>query len=300
MARMPASVIVEVNARRFAVPYECPCCGAEPDSELAVPLTPTPDRPAAPETAHALGFPYCAKCLAHVARWDAVKNIETGIKVLGLLAAIVLGLTVHWAAGLGTFAVAVAIAVAAGRASRAKVKASCGASCAAPSNAVHYLGWSGNASAFAFDSHVYAARFAEQNTTKLVNINPVLRKVIEGHKLARAAVPTPAAAIRAVPAPATVDDWVERLRSMPGRVARLDWLARSFDAFTDPADRRALIDVATERELAAISERLDQLAPDVKVRALQKAIAETRADNIPEELRDEVVRHLEQRLASAR
>jgi hypothetical protein len=56
---MSTAVIVEVNARRFGVPYECPCCGAVPDAEVVVPLTPTRDRPASPETAHALGFPYC-------------------------------------------------------------------------------------------------------------------------------------------------------------------------------------------------------------------------------------------------
>jgi len=260
-----SAVIVEVGARRFVVPYECPCCGAVPDGELVVPLTPSRDRPVSPETAHALGFPYCRKCLGHTAQWDSVKNLETGIKVLGLLAGIVLALVVHWAAGLAAFVVAVALSVVIGRARRTSVKAACGESCACPSIALAYLGWSGNASAFSFESHVYAARFAEQNATKLVNVDPILRKVMEGHKLARLAVPTPAAAIRAVPAAATVSDWVDRIQTAPGRVARLDWLARSLDAFADPTDRH-------------------------------KLIVDVRADNIPEELRDEVVRQLEARL----
>ena len=287
-ATATAPVTVEVGARRFAVPYECPCCGAVPDGELVVPLAPSRDRPVSPETAHALGFPYCARCLAHVARWDAVKNLETGIKVLGLLAGIVLALVVHWAAGLATFAVAVALSVLVGRARRAAVSATCGESCSSAHVALAYLGWSGNASAFAFDSHVYAARFAEQNTAKLVNVDPLLRKLLEGHKLARLQVPTPAAAVRAVPAAATVTDWVDRIQSAPTRVARLDWLVRSLDAFTDPADRKTLVDAASKLELTP----LDKLDP----RLIQKAIVDVRADNIPEELRDELVKHLEARL----
>jgi hypothetical protein len=290
-----STVVVEVGARRFAVPFECPCCGAVPDSELVVPLTPARDRPASPETAHALGFPYCRKCLAHVARWDSVKNVETGIKVLGLLAGIVLGLAVHWAAGIAAFVVAIVVSVLVGRASRGKVKADCGESCASPATALAYLGWSGNASTFSFDSHVYAARFAEQNATRLVNTSPVLRKVLEGHKLARLAVPTPAAAVRAVPAAATVAEWIDRITTANGRVARLDWLARSLDAFSDPADRRALIDAASKLELAGQG-KLEQLSGEAKTRYVQKAIIDVRADNIPEELRDELVRQLEARL----
>ena len=281
-------IVVEVSARRFAVPYECPCCGAVPDTELVVPLTPDRDRPASPETAHALGFPYCRNCIAHTTRWDSVKNVETGIKVLGLIAGIALGLTVHWAAGIGAFAVAVALSVVVGRANRAKVRAACGESCAGPGIAVHYLGWSGNASAFRFESHVYAARFAEQNPTKLANVDPVLRKVMEGHKLARLAVPTPAAAVRTVPAAATVADWLERIQAAPGRVARLDWLARSLDAFAGSADRRTLIEAATKLELATMTDNEPQ--------TLQRAVIATRADNIPEELRDEIVAQLEARL----
>lgn len=284
----PVSILVEVSARRFAVPYECPCCGAVPDGELTVPLTPTRERPASPETAHALGFPYCRRCITHVTRWDSVRVLETGIKVLGLIAGIVLGLAIHWAAGVGAFAAAVALSVVVGRAQRAKVKADCRESCAGPSMAVHYLGWTGNASAFRFDSHVYAARFAEQNTQKLVNVDPVLRKVIEGHKLARLSIPTPAAAIRTLPAAATVADWIDRMQSAPGRVARLDWLARSLDAFTEPADRGRLIEAAAKLELAALGE--------LDARGTQKAIVAFRADNIPEELRDELVRQLEAKL----
>ena len=281
-------ILVEVSARRFAVPFECPCCGAAPDTELTIPLTPSRDRPASPETAHSLGFPYCRKCVTHMARWDSVKNVETAVKVLGILAGIVLGLAVHWAAGVGAAAFAVLLSFAIGRASRAKVKADCGQSCAGPAIAVHYLGWSGNASAFDFDSHVYAARFAEQNTAKLTNVDPRLRKVLDGYKQARLSIPTPAAAVRAVPAPATAAEWVDRITSASGRVARLDWLARSLDAFSDPADRRALIDAAARLELAALGE--------LDARAAQKAIVAVRADNIPEDLRDELVKQLESKL----
>jgi hypothetical protein len=285
---MASGIHVEVSSRRFAVPYECPCCGAVPDTELTVPLTPSRDRPAAPETAHALGFPYCKKCVAHVAKLDATRNIETGLKVVAILAGLVLGLAVDWIAGAVAGIALLVLAVVVGKASRNKVRA--GESCATPGLAVHYLGWSGNASTLAFDSHVYAARFAEQNDKKLTNVDPMLRKVIEGHKLARLQVPTPAVAVRTVPASATVADWIDRLQSAATRVARLDWLARALDAFSDAADRGAIIEAAAKLEMGAM--RFD--ASDK--RAVQKAIIDTRADNIPEELRDKVIEQLETRL----
>lgn len=296
MRGMASGIHVEVSSRRFAVPYECPCCGAVPDAELTIPLTPTRDRPAAPETAHSLGFPYCKKCVAHVATWDSTRNVETAIKVLAILAGLVLGLVVHWAAGVGAGVALIVVALLVGKVSRQKVRATCREACATPTLAVHYLGWSGNASTLAFDSHVYAARFAEQNEKKLTNVDPVLRKVIEGHKLARLQVPTPAVAVRTVPASATVADWIDRIQTAGGRVARLDWLSRALDAFSDPTDRRTIIDAAAKLEMAAIAPRLDQVTGDAAKRAVQKAIIDVRADNIPEELRDSVIEQLEARL----
>jgi hypothetical protein len=113
--------------------------------------------------------------------------------------------------------------------------------------------------------------------------------VMEGHKLARLAVPTPAAAVRTVPAAATVADWLDRITTAPTRVARLDWLARALDASGDGADRRALVEATAKLELADVT--------DKEPLTIQKAIIATRADNIPEELRDEIVRQLEARLA---
>ncbi|MBA3394277.1 MAG: hypothetical protein H0T89_16650 [Deltaproteobacteria bacterium] len=291
-----AGVIVEVGARRFAVPYECPCCGAAPDSELIIALTPTKDRPVAPETARELGFPYCMRCVEHATRWESSSNVETGIKVLGLLLGLIFGMMVHLAVGIALFAVAVALSILLGRSRRAQAKAACGPACAATGLAVEYRGWSGNASTLEFASHVYAARFAEQNAAKLVNISPQLRKVTEGHKLARLAIPTPAAAVRTVPSPATVADWIARLETATGRVARLDSLHKALDACPDEADRKALIDTATRIELAALARKLDVAPGPTKTRQIQKAIIETRADNIPDELRDELVRQLEAQL----
>jgi hypothetical protein len=37
---MPA-VVVELAAKKFALPYECPCCGAVPDGELRIPAKST-------------------------------------------------------------------------------------------------------------------------------------------------------------------------------------------------------------------------------------------------------------------
>ncbi len=291
-----AGVIVEVGGRRFLVPYECPCCGAAPDTELIVALTPTKERPVAAESACELGFAYCRKCVAHSLAWESSSNLETGVKVLGLLTAILVGLATHAVVGLLVFAAAVALAWWIGRTRRARAHAQAGPACAWPGVAVAYLGWSGNASSLYFESHVYAARLAEQNATKLVNVTPQLRQVMEGHKLARLAVPTPAAAVRTVPAAATVGDWTARIVAAPNRAARLDVLQKGLDAFADRGDRDALITAASQLELAAILERIERQAPAAWTRELQKSIIAARADNIPDELRDALVPELEGRL----
>ena len=38
---------VEIASRRFALPFQCPCCGAAPDTELTVPVTRIKGRPVA-------------------------------------------------------------------------------------------------------------------------------------------------------------------------------------------------------------------------------------------------------------
>ena len=65
-----SGVVIEVSARKFSIPFECPCCGAAADADLWVAATRT-GKGAARETTRGLDFPYCARCIAHVAAWES-------------------------------------------------------------------------------------------------------------------------------------------------------------------------------------------------------------------------------------
>ncbi len=292
--------IVEVSTRTFAVPFECPCCGAEPDTELAVPVIRTAGREVARDTARALAFPYCKRCADHVHVWESAGLRSAGVMVAGLVAAVVLSLATRFVIGAIAFAAAALFAWSLGSARRAAARAGLGPSCASPDRALAYLGWSGSASTFSFESPTYAARFAEQNEKRLVHVNEQLRKLLEGHRIARLAVPTPAAAHLVVPPPAGIDEWIARIERSRSTVERRNTLRRALDAAPGDAERAQLLDAASRIELAPILGKIDGLAsPGARKHQLQRAIDEVRADNIPEELQEAEVRQLEARLREA-
>ncbi len=290
-------MLVEVNARRFAIPHECPCCGAMPDTELAIPLTTVPDRTVADDTARSLLLPYCHRCVGHVIRWEAAGVASAGIMLAGLIAGIAFALTIHVAVGAGAAIIAIPLAVASRQVRRGKAKAACGESCVGPGRAVAYLGWSGTTTAFDLESHAYTARFAEANPSLVSSPSPSLKKLLEGHRVARLAVPTPAASV-VVPPPATLADWIAKLEASIGSVSRRATLARGLDALTDLAERQRVIMTATQLEVAPLVASLEGLDVPQQRQQLQRAIDEVRADNIPEALQVAILFDLEGRLRS--
>jgi hypothetical protein len=287
-------VLVEVSSRRFAIPPECPCCGALPDTELAVPLTAQPGRPVAPDTARSVMMPYCQRCVGHSTRWEAAGVASAAIMLAGIVGGIVLALTVHLVAGLAAVVVAAPLAYVARQVRRNKAKAACGESCAGPGRAVAYLGWSGTTSVFEFDSHTYTARFAEANPKLIANASSSLAKLVEGHRVARLAVPTPAASV-VVPPPATVHDWIAKLEASIGAVSRRTTLQRAIDVL-EHGERQLVIIEATKLELAPIHAELDGLDAPQQRQRLERAIEAVRADNMPEPLQVAVLYALEQEL----
>lgn len=289
-------MIVEVSARKFVVPYECPCCGAVPDTELTVAITRVAERPVAADSARAIDFPYCKQCLSHVAAHETAGVASAAVLVVGMIAATIVAITVKLIVGLLVFVAAIPVAVAFANQRRKRAKASCGPSCAGSARAVTYYGWSGAVSAFSFESLVYAARFAEQNQPALSNVSAQLRQLLEGHRVARLQVPTPAAAM-VVPPPATARDWIARIERSAGRLERRNTLKRALDAITDPGERRDVIATASRIELAPIVEKVRALGTAAaKRQELQRAIADVRADNLPDELQTAEIDQLESRL----
>jgi hypothetical protein len=296
-----SGVIVEVSARAFAIPFECPCCGAAPDGELTI----APPRTAASrdgdDPARGLEFPYCRRCVAHATAWSAASTTASGVALLGIAAGAVVAVAARVAIGVAVAAASIPVAMAVGARRRARAKAAVGPACASPGTAVTYLGMSGGVRAFSFESPTYTARFAEQNAAALTRVGAELRALLEGHRIARLVVPTPAAPATIVSAPPTVAEWIVRLEAAAGRVARRTTLARALEVAHDPEDRDRLIAAATRLELAPVLAQLDdRSSAAARRRQLEAAIAHARADNLGDELRDAVLRELEARLRALR
>lgn len=289
------AVLVQVSARRFDVPLECPCCGATPDSELVVPLSPNPELAVAPDSARELVFPYCRRCIAHAAQWDTAPTLAVGVMLAGAVAAIVLTIALDIRFGGGALAVAALAAGLAFRARRATATGARGESCATATRALAYLGWTGNESSLDFESHAYAAKFAEQNQDRLAHPSAQLSRLLEGLRIARLTVPTPATAVSTVPPPATLADWIGRLESASSAVARRTMFQRAIDALQDGADRIQLTAAATRLELAPFLDEVRGMSPIAAKSRLERAMATIRADNIPSELQGAVLRELEAR-----
>jgi hypothetical protein len=281
-------MIVEVSSRKFGVPFECPCCGAAPDADVRI---------TAP-SGHALAFPYCKRCVAHAKRWDSAGMISAAVMVLGIVGGVAVAIAVMVPVGLLTFVGAAMIAWWARAARRDAAKGTCGASCASPGMALTYHGWSGSTSSFSFESPTFAARFAEQNSQLVANASPQLRKLLDGYRKARLAVPTPAVAAGVAPPPLTAREWITRIESTQGVFARRVELGRALDMIEEPVDRREIVQTVARLELAPVLERLTRASsPAAKKTMLEHAIADVRADNISDELEAVVVQQLQARVA---
>jgi len=301
-----SGIIVEVSAHKISVPFQCPCCGNDrPDGELAASYTRTTGKRVIRETTRGFSFPYCTPCLVHVRKWQSADAIMTGVIITGIVLAIIVGLSAaSGTAGIVVFGISIPIALVLAAQRRSQAKASCGPGCVIPGPAVSYLGWSGSVKMFSFTAAVYAGRFAQRNARNLINVNADLRHVVEHPALAAPAVEEPPLA----PAPRnvaeqssadTVLDWIARIESYKGPVARRNALERALQEIQDPHARQQLMIATSRIEVAAVLDKVDSLAsPAAKKRHLEKAIADIRADNIPDELQAAELQQLEERLRS--
>ncbi len=292
----PAATYVEIRGRRFAVPLDCPCCGAAPDAEVVVPLAPEGRGRAASDSARAVDFPYCSSCIAHVSRWESAGLMSAGVIVLGVAAGIAGAVISGPALGLVLVVASLVLAIVLAAARRAQARHAMREACSSPGKAVKYFGWTGTASRFSFESMSYAAKFGEQNDSKLVE-DPKVRKLLDRYKLARIAVPTPAAAIAAIPPPLDVAEWMAKLAGMPGRIARRAALMRALEVLHEQRERDQVIRAVSAIELATLLAPLDRMTnPGERARHLEGALDRVRADNLPDELQEALLRDLEEKL----
>ena len=285
-----SGLTVQVSSRRFTIPFECPCCGAPPDSELRIPRA--RGAMAAADSASGLDVPYCSRCIRHAEAWDTAGVGSAAVLVVGVLAFVALSLVAaRPLLGLVALVASIPVALVVAAARRKRAKAGCTEACASPGTALQYLGWNGTLTSLAFESLTYAARFAEQNTGAVLE-TPQLRKLLEGHRIARLQVPTPAAAVSVSAAP-SVGEWRQKIEQARGPLARRTAFVRAMDAVHEAADRGELVRAAADVELADVLARARALSGVGKRQHLEAAIAAVRADNVPEELQAAELAQLE-------
>jgi hypothetical protein len=287
----PATV-VEVKGRELAIPFDCPCCGATPDTEVAVPLA-RASRNRAANSAMAIDFPYCRACVAHVTRWESGRIVLTGLVVLGTVLFAIAAIASQVVVGIAVFGGLVALGALVAVARRNDARRACRESCGSVEMAVEYLGWSGVANGFAFKSIAYGAKFAERNASRLVEDARVSR-LLKNYELARIAVPTPAAPVSVIPPPLDTGEWIAKLTTIPTRVARRDALSRALDSLSDARARDQVVRTVCAIELATYLAPVDQASgAAAKKRRLQATIEHVKRDNLPEPLRQLLLRELE-------
>jgi hypothetical protein len=297
------SVVVEVSARKFTVPHECACCGAVPQVHLAASHTRRTGKRVIRETTRGLNFPYCTGCDAHIAKWDAASALLGILVVLSALVAIGVGFGAGAAFGFGLFGALFILSFVISMRAQSNARALCAQACATPGAAVTYLEWSGSVSSFAFASQVFALKFAQANAKNLINVSMELHRLLEERSATTngsfnaQSQPEPQ---RTAPVPASDDlvlEWISRIENYKGAEARRNALQRALAEVTDVNGRRALVLAASRIEVAAVLDKVEALASaPAKKRHLQKAIADIRADNIPDELQAEELRQLDARL----
>jgi hypothetical protein len=229
--------------------------------------------------------------VGHVASWDSAGILSAGLSVIGLGAGAAIIVASSAVLGVATIVAAVAIGFALAATRRVQAKHACRESCSSPHLAAEYLGWNGSSTGFSFESKSYAAKFAEQNSHKLVE-DPRVRTLLDRYKLARIAVPTPATAVQAIPPPPDAAEWMARLAATPGRVARRASLSRALEVLTEPRERQQVVRAVAAIELATLMAPIDRMHGAGRQRALVAAQAHVRADNLPEDLREVLLRDL--------
>jgi len=173
---------VDVSGFRFAFPNECACCGATPDSVLAVSATRSRGNRVVHTETKQWEVPYCGRCIEHIRAIHAAHSLAKLLSFLSLLAGGIVGFAVSPFFGvsvgiLALFGTVVLLSKQAGH-----IRAECGAySCVDAKEAIAYLGWQGTLHRFEISSQRFACHFMKANQSKLVNVSPEARRLLSAN-----------------------------------------------------------------------------------------------------------------------
>lgn len=239
-------------------------------------------------------FPYCTPCLRHARTWESASTYAIATVAIAAVLGVIAAFAGAGAAGLLIFVLSLPLALVLASRQRSKAEAGRGPRCACPGPAIAYLGWDGSVQGFDIVSPSFVARFARSNARSLINATADLRRLIDSQPDRLPPSHDIAAAPRLVAPPPIQPqrdaalEWISRIESFKGAVARRNALERALAELRDPAARRSVLMAASKIEVAAVLDKVDSLASvAAKRRHLEKAINALQADDIPDELQAE-------------
>lgn len=329
---------VSVSAKQLIFPKQCACCAGKADEKLTVYSTRRTGVRVVREQTHSWNFPYCQSCVYHVQAADAaisydlfaylgfflcvvvcisiglaLQSYTDGIAFLvaGVLLGIVLGiLSVIWATRLD-------------EKQTKRIESMRQSHCVCTKKAISYEGWSGSVQHFYFHSKIYGVRFVLANRAKIVNLSSEVESFIaqfleeEDRKLKIQVLVEQTIAKKkeeeiqaqeissTTPVNAAHDphdsllDWVDRIESLNGPVARRKALQRGLQLLPTQELKDELISEAFKIEVEIALEKAEaQNNFSAKRQTLQKAVELIQAHSFSEALQEPSIQKLRQAMES--
>lgn len=183
-------MLVEIFGDRTTFPPFCACCGEPAQTTFVATATRVTGVRVVRTSAKTWQFPYCHRCVNHVAAFDLSVRRLSGIQNAGCgiaVAIVVLAIFVGFASGSFPVFLLIALLATAGTGIICSLLRSgererlqmelptlMTVTCTCHYAAVGYLGWQGHRHSFDVASNRYAFAFMQANLQKLVNVDPAV------------------------------------------------------------------------------------------------------------------------------
>ncbi len=164
---------VDVSGHHFIFPFQCACCGAAPNGQLAFSASRSWGRRVERTETKAWDVPYCSRCITHVHALEEARSFAKTFTVLSILLSLLVGyvLDPYFYFGIAVGVVAIVGTVMTFGQKLQEARSLQTTSCVNVDKAVAYLGWSGTLHRFEFTSRHFARAFMAANQDKLVNLS---------------------------------------------------------------------------------------------------------------------------------
>lgn len=300
---------VSVSGRKLAFPGACCCCRGDADSSILATATRTTGKRVIRTQTQSWTFPCCAACVGH-ARKSKTESGWVAMMLIGFISGPFFFL------GPNSWAGFVLLLFGAGgilgaalqrRDARAVMKPTCG-DLGPP---VQYLGWSGTFHALAFSNTAYAGLFALENRARLLDVDAGVRAAMAEASVAVAAEAgarasaTPASSLAQQERPSAdvaneeelIHGAIVKIEKQKGPASRRSALDAALTTLASKDARDRLLLEASRIEVRAVLDKVDGLkTKSAKKRHLDEALANIRADQVPDALQQREIGILEEAL----